>query len=177
MVAGMTDDRILTTDRLTMTPHGIADFADIAALWADPVVVRLLGGVPHNAEDSWARLLRYAGTWALRDYGMWAVRGRDTGTYVGCVGFLDARREGVEGFDGDPEIGWTLNVAAHGQGFASEAVRAALAWGAGRFSRTVAMINPLNTASESVARRCGFHWFAAATYKDAPTGLWEYRFG
>ncbi|KAB7647845.1 GNAT family N-acetyltransferase [Polymorphobacter fuscus] len=171
------EDRILTTPRLTMAPHRVADFGDLCALWGDARVVRLLGGVPSNAEESWARLLRYAGNWALLGHGFWCVRRRDTGAYVGDIGYLEARRTGVDGFDGDPEIGWGLTVAAQGQGFASEAVAAALAWGNGRFARTVAMINPENAASQAVARRCGFRHFADGRYKDAPTGLWEYRFG
>jgi RimJ/RimL family protein N-acetyltransferase len=166
----------LVTDRLVMAPHTTADFDELAAMWADPAVVRLLGGVPSNEEDSWARLLRYAGNWALLGHGFWCVRRRDSGAYVGDVGFLEARRSGVKGFADDPEIGWSLVVTAHGQGFASEAVGAALGWGSARFVRTVAMINPLNTASEAVARRCGFRQFAVSRYKDAPTGLWEYRF-
>jgi RimJ/RimL family protein N-acetyltransferase len=165
----------LATERLTMTPHTEADFADLAAMWADPAVVRLLGGVPGNTEDSWARLLRYAGSWALLGYGFWCVRDRVTGVYVGDVGYLDGKRTGVEGFEGDPEIGWSLNTAAHGQGFATEAVQAALGWGGTRFRRTVAMINPLNTPSEAVARRCGFTPFATSHYKDAPTRLWDFR--
>jgi RimJ/RimL family protein N-acetyltransferase len=168
-------ERRLLTERLVMVPHGLADFADMAAMWADPAVVRLLGGVPASEEDSWARLQRYAGGWALLDYGFWAVRRRDTGAYVGDVGYLDGRRTGVAGFDGDPEIGWSLAVAAQGQGFAGEAVAAALAWGTGRFARTVAMINPENSASEAVARRAGFRVFADGRYKDAPTRLWDYR--
>lgn len=172
----MTGDRSITTTRLTMAPHSIADFDDLAAMWADPDVVRLLGGTPSNAEDSWARLLRYAGNWALLGYGFWCVRHSATGAYLGDVGYLEARRTGVEGFDGDPEIGWSLATAAHGQGFATEAVQAALGWGAGHFGRTVAMINPLNAPSEAVARRCGFEVFADSHYKDAPTRLWERRF-
>lgn len=176
MLGTMNADRRMTTARLTMAPHGIADFADFAAMWADPAVVRLLGGVPSNEEDSWARLLRYAGNWGLLDYGFWCVRRRDTGAYLGDVGYLDAKRTGVDGFDGDPEIGWSLVTAAHGQGFATEAVKAALGWGATRFGRAVAMINPLNAPSEAVARRCGFELFAESRYKDAPTRLWDYRF-
>lgn len=172
--------RTITTDRLTLTPHALGDFADLAAMWRDPQVVRFLGGAPFSEEESWARLLRYAGSWSLLGFGFWAVRASDDGSYIGDVGFLEGRRSGVDGFHGDPEIGWSLNVAAQGKGFASEAVRAALAWGAtgfdGRFKRTVAMINPDNAASVAVAARCGFRHFSVARYKDAPTGLWEYRF-
>ncbi len=166
----------LHTERLVMTPHSRDDFADMVALWGDPAVVRLLGGVPASEEDTWARLQRYVGCWAMFGHGMWAVRARESGTFVGCVGYLEARRSGVAGFDGDPEIGWTIHVAAQGKGFAGEAVRAALDWGASRFGRTVAMINPVNTASVKLAERCGFCHFADGSYKDAPIGLWEYRF-
>jgi RimJ/RimL family protein N-acetyltransferase len=170
----MTQDRTLRTQRLLMTPHGLGDFADQAAMWADPAVVKYIGGVPATTEDAWARLLRCAGCWALMGHGMWAVREAVSRRYIGDIGFLEARRTGVEGFDGDPEIGWTLNTHAHGKGYASEAVSAALAWGQGRFKRTVAMISPENTPSEGVAIRTGFRRFADATYKDAPVGLWEY---
>lgn len=159
-----------------MAPHGLPDFAEQAAMWADPAVVRYIGGVPSSTEDAWARLLRVTGSWALLGFGMWAVRDRETGRYLGDVGFLEARRTGIEGFNGDPEIGWTLNVAEHGRGYASEAVGAALGWSAGRFRRAVAMIHPENTASEAVAIRAGFRRFADATYKDAPAGLWEFIF-
>jgi RimJ/RimL family protein N-acetyltransferase len=170
----MTQDRTLRTQRLVMTPHGLADFPDQAAMWADPAVVKYIGGIPATAEDAWARLLRCAGCWALMGHGMWAVREAVSGRYIGDIGFLEARRTGVDGFNGDPEIGWTLNTHAHGKGYACEAVSAALAWGQGRFKRTVAMISPENTASEAVAIRTGFRRFADATYKDAPVGLWEY---
>ena len=172
----MIDGRTITTDRLTMAPHAIGDFADLTAMWADPAVVELLGGVPSSPEDSWARLMRYAGNWALLGHGFWCVRTHDCGAYIGDIGFVDAHRTGVKGFAGDPEIGWSLTGASQGQGLATEAVKAALDWGNCRFARTVAMIDPRNTPSEAVARRCGFTWFAASRYKDAPTGLWEYRF-
>jgi len=174
----MTNDRTLATDRLVMTPHARGDFADLAALWADQRVVRFIGGQPSSEEESWARLLRYAGCWALMGFGFWAVRDRASGIFLGDVGFLEERRAGLDGFGGDPEIGWCLTPAAQGQGFAAEAVRAALVWGAAHFGtqhrRTVAMIHPDNAASVTVAARCGFRHYAVARYKDEPTGLWEY---
>lgn len=169
-------DRILRTLRLTMTPHGLSDYADICAMWADPAVVTFLGGRPHSAEESWQRLLRYAGSWALLGFGFWCVREVATGDHAGDIGFLDGHRTGVEGFDGDPEIGWSLATRHQGRGHAAEAVAAALAWGRPRFRRTVAMIHPDNTPSLRVAERAGFRHFADSAYKDQPTTLWEYIF-
>ena len=162
----------LVSERLTLMPHTIADLDDLASMWSDASVTRLLGG-PGDREASWQRLLRYAGSWALLGYGFWAVRETATGSFVGEVGFLDGKRTGVDGFNGDPEIGWCLNARHHGKGYATEAVRAALAWGDHRFSRCVAMIDTANEASNRVAERCGFARFADATYKDASTVLWQ----
>jgi RimJ/RimL family protein N-acetyltransferase len=173
----MADDRTLTTERLTMSPHGLDDFAEFSAMWCEPQIVRYFGVGPFADEDNWQRLMRYAGNWALLGCGFWAVRRRDTGLYLGDVGFFDGHRTGVAGFDGSPEIGWSLAGAAQGQGFATEAVRAALGWGAGRFNRTVAMIHPDNSPSLAVATRCGFAPFALAEYRDAPVELWDYRWG
>jgi RimJ/RimL family protein N-acetyltransferase len=167
---------MIDTERLRLTQHGIADFAEMAVMFADPQVARFLGGQPQSDEESWARLMRYAGSWALLGFGFWVVRRREGGEYLGSVGFLDAHRTGVVGFRDDPEIGWSLNMAAQGQGYASEAVRAALQWGEGRFRRTVAMINTDNAASVAVAARCGFAQFSFARYKEQPVGLWEYRY-
>ncbi len=169
-------DRILHTRRLIMAPHRLADFADQAAMWADPAVVRYIGGSPATEEDSWARIMRCAGAWALLGHGNWAVRERDSSAYVGDIGYIAARRTGVPGFNGDPEIGWAMNTLMHGKGYASEAIAAALAWGQGRFTRTVAMIHPDNAASEAVALRAGFRRFADAVYKDSPVCLWEYLY-
>jgi RimJ/RimL family protein N-acetyltransferase len=169
-------DPTLHTDRLVLAPHGLADFDDLSVLWADPQVTRFLGGHPASEEESWARLMRYAGSWALLGYGFWAIRRRSDGQYLGNAGYLDGRRSGVGSFGGDPEIGWSLAIAAQGQGYAGEAVAAALRWGRGRFRRAVAMIHADNAASTKVAARAGFNKFAHARYKDEPMGLWEHRF-
>ena len=49
MLAGM-NDQMIASSRLVMAPHTIADFADLAALYVDPGIVRLPGGVPGNEE-------------------------------------------------------------------------------------------------------------------------------
>ena len=55
----------LETPRLALRAHRRDDFAACAAMWADPEVVRHIGGRTFSAEESWSRLLRYGGLWTL----------------------------------------------------------------------------------------------------------------
>jgi RimJ/RimL family protein N-acetyltransferase len=143
--------------------------------WADPEVVRFIGGRPFTREESWARLTRYVGHWALQGYGFWSLRERDTGRYVGEVGLADFKRDITPSLAGAQEMGWVLGKWAHGMGYATEAVKAALAWNENRFpgARLVCMIAPENAASLRVAEKCGFSEYARTTYKDSAVILLE----
>jgi RimJ/RimL family protein N-acetyltransferase len=166
----------LDTARLTLRGHALADVDECAAMWADPLVTRHIGGRPLTAEEAWARVLRYAGLWALLGYGYWVVRERASGRFVGEVGLADFRRDLSPPLDGAPEVGWVLAPWAHGRGYATEAVGAALAWSDahlvgrdGRPGRSVCLIAPENAASIRVAAKCGFSEAARTTYKGADT--------
>lgn len=166
---------VIETGRLLLHGHRPSDLADCLAMWADPAVTRHIGGKPSTEEEVWHRILRYAGHWALMGFGYWAVRERDSGRFVGEVGLADFRRSIEPGFAGAPEAGWVLAPWAHGRGYATEAVRAALAWGDARFGavRTVCLISPDNGPSLRVAERCGFAAYAHTTYKGSPCILLE----
>jgi len=124
----------VNTARLLLRPHCPEDFADCAAMWADPEVTRHIGGRPFTAEEVWARLLRYAGHWSLHGWGYWVARIRDTGEFVGELGFADFRRALDPPFGDAPEIGWALAPSAQGRGLAREAVEAALRWADANFA-------------------------------------------
>lgn len=166
---------VLTTDRLTLRGHDASDFADCMTLWTDPEVTRYISGQPSTEEEVWARLLRIVGHWALMGFGYWMVREKATDRFVGAVGFIEGRRDLVPSIVGAPELGWVLTPAAHGKGFATEAVRAALAWGEAHFgsARTVCMIDPQNLPSLRVAEKVGYREFARTTYKGEATILFE----
>ena len=158
---------VLETARLRMRAHRPEDLGDVAAMWGDPVVTRHVGGKPLSVEEAWWKILRYAGHWSLLGFGYWAATERASGRFVGDVGFADLKREMTPSFGASPEAGWVLAPWAHGAGFATEAVTAALAWGDGRFGgeRTVCMINPANAASLRVAEKCGYREYARSSYK------------
>jgi len=140
-------------------------------MWADPVVTRHIGGKPLTEEECWTKFLRYAGHWALLGFGYWVVEEKATGNFVGEIGFADYKRDLQPSLKGVPEIGWVLASQAHGRGYATEALRAAVAWGDANFpsGRTACIIAPENSASTRVALKCGYREWQAATYKGHPT--------
>ena len=164
---------IVETARLRLRGHRAEDFDDCAAMWADPSVVRHIGGRPFPAEETWTKILRYAGLWALLGFGYWEVEEKASGRYVGDVGLADFKRDVQPSFDGAP--GSAGRYRARGVGFGTEAVGAATVWSDGRFgaARTVCMIDPDNTASIRVAQKCGYREYARATYKGHPTILFQ----
>ncbi len=161
---------ILQTERLVLRGHQVADFAACAALWADPQVVRFIGGRPFTGEEVWARLLRYVGHWALLGFGYWVVQERASGQVIGEVGFADYHRALDPPLGDTPEIGWALAPAAQGRGLATEAVRASLAWADAHWpaGRTACLIDPANQPSLRVAEKCGYQEMLRTVYKDAP---------
>jgi RimJ/RimL family protein N-acetyltransferase len=166
---------IVETARLVLRGHRLDDFADSAAMWADPSVTRHIGGKPSTREEAWTRFLRYLGHWAAMGFGYWVVSERGSGRFVGEVGFADYKREIEPSLEGAMEIGWVLSPSAHGKGFATEAANAALAWGTGHFASTriVCLIDPENEPSIRVAEKCGFKEIGRTTYKGDPTIVFE----
>ena len=157
----------LETERLVLRAHRVEDFSDVAALWADPMVTRFISGVPQTAEESWSRLLRYAGHWLLLGFGYWAVEEKVTGNFLGEVGFADMKRDIEPPLATSPEAGWVFASSAHGKGFALEAVQAIHTWGAKNFqtSTSACIIHPENESSIRLAAKIGYREAARSFYK------------
>ena len=164
---------VLETERLILRGHLIADFPAYAAMWADPDVTRFIGGVPLAEEDAWGKFLRTFGQWDVMGFGFWSILEKQSGTRIGEVGFLEGRRDIVPSLKGVPECGWALVPAAHRKGYATEAVRAVLAWGDAHFGRVrmACIISPENAPSLRVAEKTGFREALRTTYKNTPTVL------
>ncbi len=148
----------LETERLILRSHGTEDFPDCAAMWRDPQVTKYTIGAESPPQRTWQRLLAYCGHWTLLGYGYWAVESKSTGRYIGELGFADFHRELPASVHGLPEIGWALAVAAHGQGYASEAIRKVLEWGDTHLGvpATSCIIHRENRPSVHLARKFGY---------------------
>jgi len=158
---------ILETQRLILRALVRADFPFYAAQRADPVVMKYIGkGDLLSEEEAWLRFQSMLGHWSLTGYGTWAVEEKSGGRYVGSIGFANKMRPKEHPASGAPEMGWSLGASAHGKGYATEGVAAALAWGReffGAGARTVCVISTENEASVRVAEKSGFRQFATAT--------------
>jgi RimJ/RimL family protein N-acetyltransferase/ribosomal protein S18 acetylase RimI-like enzyme len=140
----------LKTERLLLREFRPEDLAPDLEQAQDPEVQRFLGGV-RSEYDAFRTVATHAGHWALRGFGQWAVQRRSDGRFVGRVGLWEP-----PGWPG-PEVGWRLGREAWGQGYATEAARAAIgwAWTALDLTQLSSMILPENTASQRVAQRLG----------------------
>jgi RimJ/RimL family protein N-acetyltransferase len=166
---------VLLTDRLRLRGPVRQDFADLAAMWADPEVVRFISGRPSSEGESWARLLRYIGHWHAMGFGFWIIEDRATGETLGEIGLADHRREISPQLGDSPEIGWVLKRSAQGRGVATEAARAAVAWAdlALAFPRTVCIFDPDHAVSRRVAAKLGYAEAFRATFGERPTLVME----
>lgn len=162
---------VLETARLRLRAHRPGDHEACTALWADPEVTRYIGGRPFTAEETWRRMLASIGLWSMLGYGYWAVEEKATGRYIGDLGFADFRREIDPSLRDMLEFGWVLSPAAHGQGYASEAVAAATEWAQRHLpdKRAVCIIAPDNLPSIRVAEKAGFREWRRTTYHGGPT--------
>ena len=164
------DVPVIETARLTLRAHRRNDFADCAAMWADPNIVRFISGKPSSRAETWTRMLRYAGFWQLLGFGYWAIEETATRRFVGELGFADYKRDLQPPLDGVPEFGWVIVTAAQGKGYATEAVRAAGAWGDENFERraTACIIDPDHVVSLRIAARAGYREWARTRYLGVP---------
>jgi RimJ/RimL family protein N-acetyltransferase len=145
----------IDTERLRLRRFSPGDFTPFAAMWADPDVVRYIGGKPRNGPESWSAFLRYQGTWPIFGYGFWSILDR-AGSYCGCLGFMHARR-GFADLDGMPECGWVLARAEWGKGYGPEAVAAVHRWfDAQSFGPSFVMIESAHAASLHIAAGVGY---------------------
>lgn len=138
----------LATERLLLRGWRESDLDAYAAIAADEETMRWVGGMQPRP-TAWRTLALYAGHWALRGYGLWAVE--CGGELVGRIGLW--RPEGWPGL----ELGWMLARHTWGNGYATEAAAAAVAWAWEQLDvdRLISLINPDNARSIRVAERLG----------------------
>jgi RimJ/RimL family protein N-acetyltransferase len=144
----------LTTDRLLLRPWTDADREPFAAMNSDPAVMEHFPALM-TREESDAFVDRIGAQLAEWGFGLWALEVRDTGRFIGFTGL--SRPSFEAHFTPAVEIGWRLSKEAWGNGYATEAARAALAYGFGPagLDEIVSFTATTNLPSQRVMQRIG----------------------
>ncbi len=144
----------LSTARLVLRRWHETDCAPFAALNADPLVMEYFPDRLTGAESD-DLIAKIEAGFEMRGYGLWALEVRATGEFVGFTGL--AVPSFSAHFTPAIEVGWRLARSAWGQGYATEAGLAAIAFG---FQETdldeiVSFTTAANARSRAVMKRIG----------------------
>ncbi|HEY4146877.1 GNAT family protein [Pinirhizobacter sp.] len=145
---------IIQTARLILDPLREEDTATVFVYRSDPAVSQYQGWKPANE----AEVDRFIADQRARAFGTpdsWcqlAIRDRETGRLLGDFGI-----HFPPSLDDPIEFGLSLQPDAQGNGFAREAMEAAidLAFGPWGYRRLVASVDPRNSASVALCRAVG----------------------
>jgi RimJ/RimL family protein N-acetyltransferase len=143
---------ILETSRLILREMSLDDLDFVAAMLADPEVMRYYPKCYSRAEAGiWIE--RQMKRYARHGHGLWLVLDKATGQPVGQAGLLIQQVRGVE----EKEVAYLTARPSWRRGFATEAARACRDYAfevLGR-QRVIALIRPENIPSQAVARKLG----------------------
>lgn len=144
----------MLTQRLRLRQWTHADLEPLAALNADPEVMAHFPA-PLSRAESEAMLDRLHAHLAEHGWGLWALELRDTGHFIGVTGLATPHFEAH--FTPAVEVGWRLARASWGRGYATEAARAAVAYGFTELGlrEIVSFTTVSNQASRAVMERLG----------------------
>ena len=140
--------RLIETPRLLLRPPLVSDAADVFEWVSDPVVNRYMPYTLYESEEQAAQWLA-----SLRpEDNDFAFCLKDTGKVIGTGGVSPNADSSIY------ELGYNLNRAYWGQGYATEAAKAMLTWAHDSLNAHdfVASHVYANVASGKVLRKCGF---------------------
>lgn len=170
----------LRTPRLLMRAWRDEDLQPFAAMNADPEVMRYFPSTL-QAQESDALVDRYREQHAVRGYTVWALEVRESSR--GSASFIGFTGLSIPGFQApfahaEPlvEVGWRLSRKWWGMGLASEAARAAIAYGFDEVGlpEIVSFTVPSNERSWRVMERIGMTRAEEFDHPRAqPTDWWQ----
>ncbi len=143
---------VLETERLILRRLTRDDVDELAALYADPDVMRHFEGT-RTREQAAAEIEEILGWYERAGVHFWGTILRENGRFIGRCGLLPQMVEGCR----DYEVAYMLARSCWGRGLATEAARAIRDHGLLTlgFRRVISLIDPRNHASIRVAEKNG----------------------
>lgn len=152
-------DVSISTVRLRLRRWRAGDLGPFAAMCGDPEVMRHIGsGAIQTREQAERSIHEFEREWEDKGYGLFAVQRRDTKGLIGFAGlsepnFLPEIMPAVE-------IGWRFGRQYWGNGYATEAARAALDFGLQELGipEIVSIYQSENHASRRIVEKLGMQF-------------------
>ncbi len=157
----------LETARLRLRPLVTADVEALNAIQSDPHHMRFYPH-PFSMEESREWIEKMHERTERDGFALLAVEDRETGEFLGNVGPVVQRIDGVD----EVELGWSITPARARQGLATEAAMACRDWVFATLpiDHVISLILPDNAPSRGVAGHLGM-----TVWKQVPWGTLEPR--
>lgn len=143
---------ILETEHLLFRPLTAFDLDSLAELYADPEVMRFLGG-PRSRDEVQRVLNRYMREYEIDGHSFFATILKSDQRFIGQCGLLNQEVEGQP----EIELGYVLARQYWQHGLAVEGIQALKDYGLQQlgFPRLISLIPPDNRASIYIAEKIG----------------------
>jgi RimJ/RimL family protein N-acetyltransferase len=154
----------IETERLLLRLPRLEDADALLDFVGDGEVMRWIGSEPGGIDVAEEHLERWVKRWETNGLGPFLVVRSEDGAVLGRVGPLvwnsrtwETSTLAAAGDDAVVELGWAIGRAHWGNGYATEAARAARQWiyDARGVERLISLIDPANTRSIRVAEKLG----------------------
>ena len=145
----------LRTSRLLLRPWRDEDIAAFVEMSSDPLVMEYLLPLSERGLSAEAWVARARAHWEEHGFGQWVVELPGAASFIGVVGLGVVSYQAP--FTPAVEVAWRLARPYWGQGYATEAARAALDYGFSKLglSEIVALTVPANQRSRRVMEHLG----------------------
>ena len=143
------------TTRLRLRNWQAEDLPRWIEMNADPVTLKYFART-HSKEESEISFEKIKSYLELHEFGLWAAEEKETGNFMGFIGLSEQSLEGIS-FTPCIEIGWRLDKAFWGRGYATEGALEVLKFGQENLNidQIYSYAARINTPSINVMKKIG----------------------
>ena len=164
---------MIETKRLFLRELAPSDDQAVAAMFADPDVMKFIGaGGVQELEDAQKMIERERKHYAERGWGQWATVERATGRMVGVCGLI--AWPDIAGKE-ELEVAYLFAKAYWGKGYATEVATVILKQALEVRPDPISLIYPDNAASIAVAKKIGMAHEKDVPFAGSTVGLYRYK--
>lgn len=163
---------VAETPRLILRHLTWDDVDGLAAIYADPVVMKFFSRIP-TYEDTQQQVERIISSYEKQGFGLWATIHKVDNQLIGRCGLISQEVDGQQ----EVEIGYLLTKEYWGQGLATEAARAIRDYGFEHIgcNRLISLIAPGNIASQKVALKNGLTYEKETIWREKTIRVYAIR--